>query len=86
MSLSHEACVSGSRASHAARMSANSVLPPRRDARACSSEYFAGAVLYELSECQSRLPSWNSRWRSSRSNTRSFLSRFDTSANVVGIR
>src|SRR5215467_5546431 len=68
-------------------MYANSVLPPFDGiARACSSEYFAGITLNELSECQRRLPMANSRRRSSRANTWLFLSRFDTSANVGGSR
>ena len=51
-------------------MSANSVLPPLDGMRrACSSEYIAGIVLNELSECQSRLPIANSRRRSSRAKT-----------------
>ena len=45
-----------------------------------------GSTLNELSECQSRLPMANSRRRSSRAKTWLFLSRFDTSAKVVGSR
>jgi hypothetical protein len=68
-------------------MSANSVLPPLDGmARACSSEYFAGTTLNELSECQSRLPMANSRRRSSRANGRLSWSRFETSAKAVGRR
>jgi hypothetical protein len=54
--------------------------------RAESSEYFAGITLNELSECQRRLPMANSRRRSSRAYGWWFLSRFDTSAKVVGRR
>ena len=61
------ALVSSSSASQAARMSANSVLPPFSGmTRACSSEYLAGVGLNELSECHSMLPRPNSRRRSSR--------------------
>ena len=68
-------------------MSANSVLPPFDGIeRACSSEYFAGTTLNELSECQSRLPMANRRRRSSRANGLLSLSRLETSANVVGRR
>src|ERR1700741_4079734 len=68
-------------------MYANSVLPPLDGTlRACSSEYLAGIALNELSECQRRLPSANSRRRSSRAKTLWSLSRLDTSANVVGGR
>src|SRR4026207_1573482 len=68
-------------------MSANSVLPPLDGiARACSSEYFAGTILKELSECQRRLPSEKSRARLSRPNTWLLTSRFDTSAQAVGSR
>src|SRR5260370_36537582 len=48
-------------------MSANSVLPPFDGTlRACSSEYFAGIALNELSECHRRLPMADSRRRASR--------------------
>ena len=65
-------------------MSANSVLPPLDGNTACSGEYFAGVALNELSECHRRLPIAKSRRRSSRANSLLSLSRFDTSANVVG--
>ena len=68
-------------------MSANCVLPPFDGMlRACSSEYFAGVTLNELSECHRRLPMANSRRRSSRANGVLFLSRLETSAKVVGRR
>ena len=68
-------------------MYANSVFPPLDGTLwACSSEYFAGITLNELSECQSRLPMANSRRRSSRANTLLCWSRLDTSAKVVGSR
>src|SRR5216683_3753259 len=53
---------------------------------ACSSEYFAGTGLNELSECHRRLPMANSRRRSSRANGVLSLSRLETSAKVVGRR
>src|SRR5262249_45235718 len=69
------------------RMSANSVFPPPEGTlRAGRIEYMAGTTLNELSECQRRLPMPKSRRRSSRAKTRLSLSRFDTSANVVGRR
>ena len=64
-------------------MSANSVLPPFDGTlRACSSEYFAGIALNELSECHRRLPIENSRRRSSRAIGRLCWSRLETSAKV----
>ena len=81
------ALVSASSVSHAARMSANSVSPPRSGmARASKSENFAGTGLYELSECHRRLPSWNRRWRSSRGSGLPSRSRFDTSLISAGMR
>ena len=72
--------VSSSSASQAARMSANSVLPPLPGiVRACSSEYFAGVGLNELSECHSMLPRLNSRRRSSRARISLSLPRFEMS-------
>ena len=68
-------------------MSANCVLPPFDGMlMACSSEYFAGTALNELSECHRRLPMANSRRRSSRAYGVLFLSRLETSAKVVGRR
>src|ERR1700754_3092755 len=56
------ALVSSSSASWAARMSANSVLPPfGLTTRADSSENFAGIGRNELSECHRQLPRLN-RW------------------------
>src|SRR5262249_47536965 len=61
------AFVAPSSVSYAARMSANSVLPPAGfTTRADSSEYFAGVARNELSECQSMLPRLKSRTRDSR--------------------
>src|SRR4030095_4247803 len=68
-------------------MSANWVLPPLDGMlMACSREYLAGTTLNDESECHSRLPMANSRRRSSRGYGVLFLSRFETSAKVVGRR
>src|SRR5487761_1897737 len=68
-------------------MSANSVLPPADGiTRADSSEYFAGTALNELSECHSRLPSENSRRRSSRDRTWPLLSRLEMSLTMAARR
>jgi len=65
-----------SSASYAARMSANSVCPPRSTTiRPDSSEYFAGTARYELSECPSRSPRLNIRRRLSLASGRCWLSR-----------
>src|SRR5262245_22092494 len=79
-SSSTSAFVASSRASQAARMSANSVLPPAGlTTRADSSEYFAGITRNELSECQSRLPRLNRCTRESRSRGRPSRPRLETS-------
>ena len=72
--------VASGNASHAARMSANSVSPPSGGiTRACSMEYLAGVVLKLLSLCQSRLPRLNMRRRFSAPRMEPSISRLEMS-------
>ena len=78
---------SSGRASHAARMSANSVWPPTGGiARMKSRGALAGTSLKELSVCQSWLPVWKARRRLSALQIAPSGSRFETSAISVSTR
>ena len=82
------AFVASSSASYAARMSANSVLPPVPGTlRADNNEYFAGIARNDASECHSRLPRAVSRIRSDAARNLPSRSRLEMSAiSICGSR